>query len=122
MKRLLLAVFALSASAQEIRLTQIASGISSPTDIQAANDGSGRMFFVQQNGIIRIFRSGALVTQPFLDIRSKTRAGGERGLLGLAFPPDFASKQRFYVDYTDLNGDTIIARYRVSSNPDVADV
>src|SRR5688572_11344984 len=123
MKRLLLAVFAVSltGSAQEIRLAQVASGISGPTDIQAANDGSGRMFFVQQNGIIRIFRNGALVTQPFLDIRSKTRAGGERGLLGLAFPPDFASKQRFYVDYTDLNGDTIIARYRVSSNPDVAD-
>src|SRR2546430_230227 len=46
---------------------------------------------------------------------------GERGLLGLAFPPGFAAKQRFYVDYTDLSGNTVIAMYRVSSNPDVAD-
>src|SRR2546430_14471840 len=46
---------------------------------------------------------------------------GERGLLGLAFPPGFAAKQRFYINYTDLNGNTVIAMYRVSSNPDVAD-
>ncbi len=112
---------ACGASAQEIRLVQVASGISNPTDIQAAGDGSGRLFLVEQNGIIRILRNGALVTQPFLDIRSKTVADGERGLLGLAFPPDFSSKQRFYLNYTDANGDTTIALYRVSSNPDVAD-
>ena len=70
---------------------------------------------------MRIFREGALVAQPFLDIRAKTRASGERGLLGLAFPPGFAQKRRFYVNYTDLNGDTVIAQYRVSANPDVAD-
>ena len=107
--------------AQELQLTQIASGLSNPTDIQSSGDGSGRLFFVQQDGIIRLFRNGALVVQPFLDIRSKTSAGGERGLLGLAFPPGFAQKQRFYVNYTDLNGNTVIAQYRVSANPDVAD-
>jgi len=106
---------------QEIRTTQIASGISAPTDIQNAGDGSGRLFFVQQNGLVRIHRNGSLVNQPFLDIRSKTRADGERGLLGLAFPPGFAQSQRLYVNYTDLNGDTIIAMYRVTSNADVAD-
>jgi glucose/arabinose dehydrogenase len=79
------------------------------------------LYFAQQDGIVRIFRNGALVTQPFLDIRSKTRGGGERGLLGLAFPPAFAQKQRFYVNYTDLNGDTVIAQYRLSANPDIAD-
>ena len=113
--------FVLGLSGQEIRTTQIASGINAPTDIQTANDGSGRLFFVQQNGLVRIFKSGAVSSQPFLDIRAKTTGDGERGLLGLAFPPGFAQKQRFYVDYTDLNGDTIIAQYRVSSNPDVAD-
>jgi uncharacterized protein (TIGR03437 family) len=117
----LLSLIAVTASAQEIRLEPAATGIPAPTDIQNAADGSGRLFFVQQNGIIRIFRNGALVAQPFLDIRSRTHADGERGLLGLAFPPGFAQKQRFYVDYTDLNGDTVIAQYRVTSNPDVAD-
>src|SRR4051794_12401980 len=107
-------------SAQEIRTVQVASGISAPTDIQNAADGSGRLFLVQQNGLIGIFKNGLVQTTPFLDIRSKTRADGERGLLGLAFPPGFAQTQRFYVDYTDLNGDTTIAQYRVSSNPDVA--
>src|ERR1041384_1862293 len=123
MQRLLICALGLglSLSAQEIRLTQIASGISSPTDIQSANDGSGRLFFVQQNGLIRIFRNGTVSTQPFLDIRNKTQLDSERGLLGLAFPPGFAQSQRFYVDYTDLNGNTVIAQYRVTANSDVAD-
>ena len=92
-----------------------------PTDIQNANDGSGRLFLVQQNGIVRILSGGALLSRPFLDITARTRSDGERGLLGLAFPPGFAQKQRFYTDYTDLNGDTIISQYRVSANPDAAD-
>src|SRR4051812_2303690 len=108
--------FAVVLPAQEIRLTRVASGIAAPTDIQSANDGSGRLFFVQQNGVVRIFRNGAVSSRPFLDISAKTRGGGERGLLGLAFPPGFAQKQRFYVDYTDLNGNTTIAQYRVSSD------
>ena len=110
-----------SVSAQEIRLVQIASGLSAPLGIENAGDGSNRLFIVQQNGLVRILRNSALVAQPFLDIRSKTRADGERGLLGLAFPPGFAQSQRFYVDYTDLNGNTVIAQYRVTSNPDQAD-
>uniref|UniRef100_Q024X4 Glucose/sorbosone dehydrogenase-like protein n=1 Tax=Solibacter usitatus (strain Ellin6076) TaxID=234267 RepID=Q024X4_SOLUE len=111
----------MSAGAQEIRTTQIASGIAAPTDIQDPKDGSGRLFFVQQNGVVRIFRGGAVSSRPFLDISGKTRADGERGLLGLAFPPGFAQKQRFYVDYTDLNGDTTIARYQVSTDREAAD-
>ncbi|MGH9657467.1 MAG: PQQ-dependent sugar dehydrogenase, partial [Bryobacteraceae bacterium] len=112
---------ALSLPAQEIRMTRIASGIVLPTDIQNAGDGSGRLFFVQQNGIVRLFRDGVLAAAPFLDIRARTRGEGESGLLGMAFPPGFARSQRFYVNYTDLAGDTIVAQYRVSSNPDVAD-
>src|SRR5882757_5388046 len=115
------AILAGQLSAQEIRTVQVASGITAPSDIQNAADGSGRLFLVQQNGLIRILKNGAVSSTPFLDIRSKTRADGERGLLGLAFPPGFAQKQRFYLDYTDLNGDTIIAQYRVTANPDVAD-
>ncbi len=111
-----------SLNAQDLRTRQIVAGIPSPTDIQNAGDGSGRLFLAQQNGIVRIFRDGALLAQPFLDIRAKTTGSGERGLLGLAFPPGFAQKQRFYVNYTNLKGDTVIALYRVSANPDIADV
>jgi glucose/arabinose dehydrogenase len=77
---------------------------------------------VEQGGLIRIVRDGRIVEPPFLDLRDLTRAGGERGLLGLAFHPDYACDGRFYVDYTDTSGDTVIAEYRVSADdPDVAD-
>ncbi|HXG34780.1 MAG TPA: PQQ-dependent sugar dehydrogenase [Bryobacteraceae bacterium] len=112
----------LQAQDVSLRLRLIASGLRNPTDIQAAHDGTGRLFFAEQQGTIRIFRGGVLLPQAFLDIRSKILAGGERGLLGLAFPPDFAAKAYFYVHYTDLRGDTVIARYRVRpDNPDLAD-
>ena len=106
---------------QELRTRQVASGLANPTDIQNAGDGSGRLFIVQQPGIVRIFRDGAVLPKPFLNIQSKSLPGGERGLLGLAFPPGFAQKQRFYVNYTDLKGNTVIALYRVSADPDIAD-
>jgi glucose/arabinose dehydrogenase len=107
--------------AQQLRPVQVASGLAATTDIQAAGDGSGRLFLVEQRGAIRILRAGALLPQFFLDIRSKVSTGGERGLLGLAFPPGFAQSQRFYVNYTDTRGDTVIAQYRLSTNPDQAD-
>jgi len=115
-------ILAMRLPGQEVRLLPIASGIGAPTDIQNAGDGSGRLFFVQQNGIVRLFRNGVLAIPPFLDISTKTRANGEQGLLGLAFSPKFAQSGRFYVDYTDLLGNTVIAQYRISANPDVADV
>jgi uncharacterized protein (TIGR03437 family) len=116
-----LALATLSALGQEIALTRVATGLTAPTDLQNAGDGSNRLFVVEQSGIIRVLKNGVLNPDPFLDIRDKTHAGGERGLLGLAFPPGFAAKQRFYVNYTDLNGNTTIAQYRVTSNSDVAD-
>src|SRR4051794_22784180 len=109
------------AAGQEISTTAVVSGISAPTDIQNAGDGSGRLFFVQQNGVVRLWKGGALTARPFLDVSSKTNADGERGLLGLAFPPGFARTQRFYVHYTDLAGNTTVAMYRLSADPDVAD-
>ncbi|HUQ91141.1 MAG TPA: PQQ-dependent sugar dehydrogenase [Bryobacteraceae bacterium] len=111
----------MSAQDSEIRLTPVITGVSAPTDLQNAADGTNRLFAVQQNGLIRIFKNGSLVSQPFLDIRTRTRGTGERGLLGLAFPPGYASTGRFYVNYTDLAGDTVIAMYRAGANPDAAD-
>ncbi len=106
----------------QIRLERIATGVRQCTDIQSPRDGSGRLFFVRQEGTILIFRNGQLEAQPFLDIRSRTVAGGERGLLGLAFPPNYRDKRWFYVNYTDRSGTSIIARYNLlNNNPDLAD-
>ena len=114
-------ILAVGMWAQDIHTVQVVGGLTSITDIQNAGDGTGRLFVVQQSGVIRVMRNGSLLTTPFLDIHGKTTGVGERGLLGLAFPPGFAGTQRFYVDYTNLNGDTVIAQYRMSANPDVAD-
>jgi uncharacterized protein (TIGR03437 family) len=107
--------------AQELRIAPFAQGLASPVDVQHAGDGSGRMFVVEQAGVIRILRGGVPATQPFLDIRARVSSGGERGLLGLAFPPGFAQSRRFYVNYTNLNGDTVLSLFRVSGNPELAD-
>ncbi|MEO8596424.1 MAG: PQQ-dependent sugar dehydrogenase [Candidatus Solibacter sp.] len=114
-------LMAVGLGAQEIRPVQVVTGLTGLVDIQNAGDGSGRLFLVQQSGLVRVLLNGALLPGAFLDIRSKTRADGERGLLGLAFPPGFGATQRFYVDYTDLNGDTVIAQYRVPAGRDTAD-
>lgn len=97
-------------------------GFAQPVVITHAGDGSGRLFVVEQPGRIRIIKNGALLATPFLDISARLTSGGERGTLGLAFPPGFATKRYFYVNYTNLSGDIVIARFRVSAgNADVAD-
>ena len=110
-----------SSAAQEVRLSRLAGGLTLPSDLQHAGDGSGRLFVVQQTGRIQIWRSGALLQRPFLDISERVLSGGERGLLGLAFPPEFAMRRHFYVNYTDRQGDTVVARYLLTSDSDVAD-
>lgn len=104
----------------EIEVT--ASGLTSPVDVTSAGDGSGRVFVVEQPGRIRLVRDGRLLTQPFLDISARIASGGERGLLGLAFHPDFPADPRLFVDYTDVNGDTVVSEFRLDpSDPDRAD-
>ncbi len=106
-----------------VTVEQVASGFAQPLFVTAAGDGSGRLFVVEQGGRIRIVRGGRTLTTPFLDISGRVTAGGERGLLGLAFPPGFGSgRSTFYVHYSDSNGNTTISEFRVSpDNPDVAD-
>lgn len=95
----------------------IASGFSRPVDIQNAGDGSGRLFIVEQAGVIRILQNDALVDAPFLDIRDLVDdSGNEQGLLGLAFHPDYESNGYFYVNYTGQGGDTVIARFHAAGN------
>ncbi|MGZ4955911.1 MAG: PQQ-dependent sugar dehydrogenase [Methylobacter sp.] len=106
-----------------VMLAQVASGISSPTDIQNARDGSGRLFFVQQTGQIMVWKNDVEPPTAFLNISSLILAGGEQGLLGLAFHPDYRNNGFFYVNYTrSPDGATVVARYsRSVNNPDVAD-
>ena len=92
-------------------------GMASPVDIQFPDDGSGRMFIIEQDGRIRIIENGQILDPPFLDIISKVDSlGNEQGLLGLAFHPDFKHNPYFYVNYIDLNGNTVIARFTASGS------
>lgn len=105
-----------------VRLDEVVGGLNTPVSIANASDGSGRLFVVEKAGRIRIVRNGQLVERPFLDITSRVRSSGyEQGLLGLAFDPAYRQNGRFYVNYIDLSGNTIIARYTVSGDPDLAD-
>jgi glucose/arabinose dehydrogenase len=82
-----------------------------------AGDGSGRLFVVEQAGRIRIVESGAVLEPPFLDLKNLVKSGGERGLLGLAFHPDFATNRRFFVDYTrEPDGATVIAEHHAGTD------
>jgi len=88
-----------------------------PVDLKHAGDGSGRLFVIEQPGRIRIVENGELLPDPFLDIEPLVNSrGNEQGLLGLAFHPDYAANGLFFVNYTDVNGDTVVARYAVSAD------
>ncbi len=101
----------------------VASGLERPVDLVSAKDSSGRLFILEQPGVIRILQDGKLKEMPFLDIREQVGSeGNEQGLLGLAFHPSFSQNGNFYINYTDKQGDTVIARYLVApSNADQAD-
>ena len=101
------------AQSPNLQFTQVNSR-TDIVDIVNAADGSGRLFLVQQPGLVFILEDGEELGQPFLDIRDRVRSGGERGLLSLAFAPDYASSGYFYTWYTDRADNTILARFRVT--------
>lgn len=105
-----------------VRLDLVVGGLSSPLYVTHARDGSGRLFIVERGGRIKVLQPGATAPTVFLDISSRVLAGGERGLLGLAFHPQYPATGRFFVNYTrQPDGDTVIAEYRVSpTDPNVA--
>jgi glucose/arabinose dehydrogenase len=104
-----------------VRLRKLAFAFDQPVYVTSPRGDSSRLFVVEKTGRIRVIQNGALLTTPFLDISSLVSTGGEQGLLSMAFDPHYAANGRFYVDYTNANGDTRVVRYRVSSsNPDTA--
>jgi uncharacterized repeat protein (TIGR01451 family) len=96
-----------------------AGGLNDPVGLANAGDGSGRLFVLEQAGYIRVIKNGALLSTPFLTLTDKVVSGGEQGLLGLAFDPNFETNGTFYVNYTTsaagFNGDTVVARYQVAN-------
>jgi glucose/arabinose dehydrogenase len=120
-------------AATEVELELVLSGMSATLDLK--NAGDGRLFAVGQTGLVQVVTfdaegNASLLPTPFLDLSTLVSSGGEQGLLGIAFHPDYADSGYFFVNYTCLaaqqadcasDGDTIIARYTVSANPDVAD-
>lgn len=109
-------------AAYRVALEPLVSGLERPLFVTHAGDGSGRLFVVEQGGTIRVVRDGRLLATPFLDLTSQLdTSSGERGLLGLAFAPDYATSGRLYVAHTAPGPKVVIARYRVSSDPDRAD-
>ncbi|HEX4440658.1 MAG TPA: PQQ-dependent sugar dehydrogenase [Thermoanaerobaculia bacterium] len=122
------AVLAGSAVAQPaITLTPLGTGgvVSAPLHVASPHDGSGRIFVVSQEGVIKIFTNGAYLATPFLDITSLVTYADEQGLLSMAFHPSYATNGYFYVYYVDklsTPGSVTIARYSVSAaDPNVAD-
>src|SRR6185369_9278597 len=116
------------------RVIQRATGLNSPIGIANAGDGTNRLFIIEQGGRIRIWNGTTLLPTPFLDITSLVLSGGEQGLLGLAFHPNYETNGFFYVNYTCRgtapacsgggfgSADSVLARYSVSANdPNVAD-
>ena len=122
---------ALLAAPPPLTLEPFVGGLASPTEIAQPDDGSGRLFVVEQAGTIRVIKNGVLLPTAFLDISlaagGTVVAGGEQGLLGLAFDPDYVHNGRFYVDYTRIRddmagGDIVVERYtRSATDPDLAD-
>ena len=105
----------------QLRARVHASGFTSP--IAFAQDPTDRavQFVVQQNGRIRVIRGGTVLPADFIDLSAAIVSGGEQGLLGLAFPPGAAASGRFFVNFTNRSGDTVVARLRRSADPVVAD-
>jgi len=91
----------------------IAGGLDRPVGLAAARDNSGRLFVIEQPGLIRVIHQGEILSEPFMDLRDRVsmRGGAARGLLGLVFHPEFAENGNFYVHYTDENANSVIARF-----------
>jgi glucose/arabinose dehydrogenase len=109
-------------SALQIVLAPVATGFDSPVLATNAADGSQRLFIVEKPGRVRVLQNAEMLASPFLDITDRVGSrANEQGLLGLAFPPNFSETGHFFVNYTDLSGNTVISRFTVPSDSVTAD-
>ena len=105
----------------QLRTSVYVSGLSSPVEFVQDPSDRTTQYVVEQGGRIRWIRNGVLQSANFLDISTAISSGGERGLLGLAFPPDYTTSRRFYVNFTDSNGNTVVSRFKTGPG-NVADL
>jgi glucose/arabinose dehydrogenase len=105
----------------QLRARVQASGFSTPLALVQDPTDRATLFVVQQDGHVRVLRGATALPQDFLDVSAAIVAGGEQGLLGLAFPPDAATSRRLFVNFTNRSGDTVVARFRRSADAAVAD-
>ncbi len=106
----------------QFRSETVATGFNFPLGVALDPTDANTLFVVEQAGRIRVVREGRVLPTPFFDLRDEISSGGERGLLGLAFSPNVESR-RFFVNFTNRNGDTVVARFRRNpDNPLVADL
>lgn len=108
--------------AQLVTTTPIATDVFRPTAIENAGDSSNRLFILQQSGQVLIYNNGELLNTPFLDIEDRVSCCRDRGLLGIAFHPQYSENGQFYVNYTNTEFNTVISRFTVSNDPDRADL
>ena len=113
---------AMPATAQDfVKLEEVAAGLARPVGIAHAGDASGRLFIVEQGGRVRVHDGRRLLPTAFLDISKLVNCCGERGLLAVAFHPRYQRNRRFFVHYSDRDGNSVVARYRASKgNPNRA--
>lgn len=105
---------------EELSAVQVATGLNAPVYVTAPEGDASRLFIVERGGVIKILTGDVVLPIPFLDIASQTVTTGEQGLLSMAFHPDYANNGYFYVYYTNLGGDSAIAQFTVSGDPNVA--
>src|SRR5687767_7337075 len=112
----LILMLCVPASAQaQLRAEVIASGFTNPLNLVFDPVVSGVFYVVEQRGLVRVVQNGQLLPAPFIDLRNAVESGGEQGLLGMAFPPDAAASGRVFFNFTDVNGDTVVARFTRSA-------
>jgi glucose/arabinose dehydrogenase len=99
-------------AAGTLHLRPFVSGLDSPVYVTATRGEPSNLYVVEQSGVIRVIQNGKLRAQPFLDIHSRVRAGGEQGLLSMAFDPGYAKNHRFFVYFNDTSGDVRVFSFR----------
>jgi len=119
---LLISFFHSAPASAQLRKTTFVSGLTQPVAFVQDPSDPTVQYVVQQTGVIRVIQNGALLVTPFLDLRTAIRSGGEQGLLGLAFPSNYAISGRAFVYFNNTSGDVVVARFKRSTgNPLVAD-
>src|SRR3990172_6526064 len=116
-----LAVLMRAAPHAQLRTSVAASGLPAPVPFVPDPTDPTTQYVVEQAGRVRVVRNGGVLDRAFLDLTASVASGDEQGLLGLVLAPDIASSGRFYVNFTDRNGRTVVARFRRTADPLVAD-